>query len=180
MNASFFRSWHGTKNASITSRYWLFNSMKGAPQCCPTHTPVLAGVPPPPVHAINRGIGMEGIGCILAGIWGTGSGTTSYSGIVGVTFMYLVNLNLLLRTENIAALGITKVSCDSACSSLVIEPCSAGGKPQSCSLYFCERDDYWYIFQVWRSYGDYARSNRWWSLLWNIWNGQRSWSVSTP
>ncbi|XP_064648212.1 solute carrier family 23 member 1-like isoform X3 [Lineus longissimus] len=50
----------------------------------------LSGAPPPPVHAVNRGIGMEGIGCVLAGAWGTGNGTTSYS-------------------ENIGAIGITKV-----------------------------------------------------------------------
>ncbi|XP_051238150.1 solute carrier family 23 member 2 [Dicentrarchus labrax] len=50
----------------------------------------LSGAPPPPTHAINRGIAVEGIGCILAGLWGTGNGTTSYS-------------------QNIAALGITKV-----------------------------------------------------------------------
>uniref|UniRef100_A0A6I8PXI7 Solute carrier family 23 member 2 n=1 Tax=Xenopus tropicalis TaxID=8364 RepID=A0A6I8PXI7_XENTR len=50
----------------------------------------LSGAPLPPTHAINRGIGIEGIGCILAGLWGTGNGTTSYS-------------------QNIAALGITKV-----------------------------------------------------------------------
>uniref|UniRef100_A0A3B4ABH3 Uncharacterized protein n=1 Tax=Periophthalmus magnuspinnatus TaxID=409849 RepID=A0A3B4ABH3_9GOBI len=50
----------------------------------------LSGAPPPPTHAINRGIAVEGIGCIMAGLWGTGNGTTSYS-------------------QNIAALGITKV-----------------------------------------------------------------------
>ncbi|NXQ72777.1 S23A1 protein, partial [Quiscalus mexicanus] len=50
----------------------------------------LCGAPPPPEHAISRGIGVEGIGCLLAGAWGTGSGTTSYS-------------------ENVGALGITKV-----------------------------------------------------------------------
>ena len=50
----------------------------------------LAGAPAPPTHAINRGIGTEGFGCILAGIWGTGNGTTSYS-------------------ENIGAIGVTKV-----------------------------------------------------------------------
>ncbi|XP_029115757.1 solute carrier family 23 member 2 [Scleropages formosus] len=50
----------------------------------------LSGAPPPPTHAINRGIAVEGIGCILAAIWGSGNGTTSYS-------------------QNIAALGITKV-----------------------------------------------------------------------
>ncbi|XP_018602686.1 xan_ur_permease domain-containing protein [Scleropages formosus] len=50
----------------------------------------LSGAPPPPRHAINRGVGMEGVGCLLAGAWGTGNGTTSYS-------------------ENVGALGITKV-----------------------------------------------------------------------
>ncbi|XP_042871306.1 solute carrier family 23 member 1-like isoform X2 [Penaeus japonicus] len=50
----------------------------------------LAGAPPPPTHAVNRGIGIEGLGCILAGLWGTGNGTTSYS-------------------ENIGAIGVTKV-----------------------------------------------------------------------
>lgn len=50
----------------------------------------MAGAPPPPVHAINRGIGMEGITCLLAGAWGAPSGNTSYS-------------------ENIGAIGITKI-----------------------------------------------------------------------
>lgn len=50
----------------------------------------LSGAPPPPRHAICRGIGMEGIGCLLTGALGTGNGTTSYS-------------------ENIGAIGITKV-----------------------------------------------------------------------
>ena len=50
----------------------------------------LSGASPPPIHAVNRGIGVEGIGCILAGLWGTGNGTTSYS-------------------ENIGAIGVTKV-----------------------------------------------------------------------
>jgi len=39
---------------------------------------------------INRGIGMEGLGCLIAGIIGTGNGTTSYS-------------------ENIGAIGLTRV-----------------------------------------------------------------------
>ena len=50
----------------------------------------LAGAERPPVHAMNRGIAIEGIGCILAGLWGSGNGTTSYS-------------------ENIGAIGVTKV-----------------------------------------------------------------------
>lgn len=58
----------------------------------------LCGAPSPPRHAISRGIGVEGIGCLLAGAWGTGSGTTSYS-------------------ENVGALGITKVSLAAAARS---------------------------------------------------------------
>ncbi|XP_059162541.1 solute carrier family 23 member 2-like [Physella acuta] len=51
----------------------------------------LAGAPPPPPSAVSRGIAMEGVTCLLAGAWGTGGGTTSYS-------------------ENIGAIGITKVA----------------------------------------------------------------------
>lgn len=54
----------------------------------------LSGAPPPPNHAINRGIGVEGVGSLLAGAFGTGNGTTSFS-------------------ENVAALGITKVNVTS-------------------------------------------------------------------
>lgn len=51
----------------------------------------MAGEAPPPIHAINRGIGMEGITCFLAGAWGAASANTSYS-------------------ENIGAIGITKIA----------------------------------------------------------------------
>ncbi|XP_029351830.1 solute carrier family 23 member 1-like isoform X2 [Echeneis naucrates] len=51
----------------------------------------LSGAPPPPSHAISRGIGVEGLGSLIAGAFGTGNGTTSFS-------------------ENVAALGITKVA----------------------------------------------------------------------
>ena len=50
----------------------------------------LSGAPPPPRHAINRGVAVEGLGGVIAGLTGTGSGTSSYS-------------------SNIAAIGITKV-----------------------------------------------------------------------
>ena len=39
---------------------------------------------------MSTGIGVEGITCLVAGAWGSGGGTTSYS-------------------ENIGAIGITKV-----------------------------------------------------------------------
>jgi len=51
----------------------------------------ISGAQPPPKHAINRGIGIEGIGCLFAGAFGSGSGTATYS-------------------QNIGAIGITKVN----------------------------------------------------------------------
>ncbi|RXG61303.1 Solute carrier family 23 member 2 [Armadillidium vulgare] len=51
----------------------------------------LSGVKPPPKHAMNRGICIEGVGCIITGILGTGNGTISYS-------------------ENIGAIRVTRVA----------------------------------------------------------------------
>ena len=50
----------------------------------------LSGATIPDKRIINRGITFEGIGCFVAGIFGTGNGTTSYS-------------------ENIGAIGLTRV-----------------------------------------------------------------------
>jgi nucleobase transporter 1/2 len=44
----------------------------------------------PPLHAINRGIGTEGLGCVLAGMWGCGNGTNTFG-------------------ENVGAIGVTKI-----------------------------------------------------------------------
>lgn len=51
----------------------------------------MCAAPPPPLHAINRGIGTEGVGTILAGLWGSGNGTNTFG-------------------ENVGAIGVTKVS----------------------------------------------------------------------
>ncbi|KAK1787022.1 hypothetical protein P4O66_017398 [Electrophorus voltai] len=48
----------------------------------------LSCAPPPPVHAINRGIFVEGLSCVLDGLFGTGNGSTSSSpniGVLGIT-----------------------------------------------------------------------------------------------
>lgn len=50
----------------------------------------MAGAPVPTERTINRGILFEGFGCLVAGLFGTGNGTTSYS-------------------ENIGAIGLTRV-----------------------------------------------------------------------
>lgn len=50
----------------------------------------LSGAPTPDGKTINKGIAFEGIGCLVAGVIGSGNGTTSYS-------------------ENIGAIGLTRV-----------------------------------------------------------------------
>lgn len=50
----------------------------------------MCGAPPIPMHAINAGILVEGVGCVLAGIWGSGNGTNTFG-------------------ENVGAIGVTKV-----------------------------------------------------------------------
>ncbi|XP_055545592.1 solute carrier family 23 member 2 isoform X2 [Wyeomyia smithii] len=50
----------------------------------------MCNAPPPPLHAINRGIATEGLGTVLAGLLGSGNGTNTFG-------------------ENVGAIGVTKV-----------------------------------------------------------------------
>ena len=54
-------------------------------------TAAYCDLPPPPKHAVNRGIAIEGLGCTLSGVMGAGHATTTYSG-------------------NVSTINITKVS----------------------------------------------------------------------
>lgn len=43
----------------------------------------MSRVPPPPQHAVNRGIMVEGIGTIISGAIGASQATTTYGGNIG-------------------------------------------------------------------------------------------------
>ena len=58
-------------------------------------------VPPPPGHATNRGIAVEGFCSILSGLWGAGHATTTYGGNVGAIGMTkVIQIGLVLGQNN--------------------------------------------------------------------------------
>ncbi|XP_033731827.1 solute carrier family 23 member 1-like [Pecten maximus] len=71
----------------------------------------VSGATPPPAHAINRGIAIEGFGSILSGLVGSGGATTSYS-------------------QNVGAIGFTKVASRGAfvAAGLIFLICGVLGK----------------------------------------------------
>jgi hypothetical protein len=115
----------------------------------------LSGAPPPPTHAINRGIGTEGLGCIIAGMFGSGNGTTSYS-------------------ENIGAIGITKVvlCLTHRVSDLVTKHnvIFTGWKPTCCSVWCNYYDVGWTLYQIGRFLPHYSTTGCGWCFLYHVWN----------
>ncbi|XP_004709898.1 solute carrier family 23 member 2 [Echinops telfairi] len=57
----------------------------------------LSCAPPPPIHAINRGILVEGVSCVLHGVFGTGNGSTSSSPNIGVLGITKVGSRLVIQ-----------------------------------------------------------------------------------
>ncbi|WAR21449.1 S23A2-like protein [Mya arenaria] len=63
-------------------------------------------VPPPPRHAVNRGLGVEGLCTFFAGAVGCGHATTTYAGNIGVILSNLSEVSLS-STRNLAILGLS-------------------------------------------------------------------------
>lgn len=63
----------------------------------------MSHVPPPPVHAVNRGITCEGFMSMVAGFFGAGHATTTYGGNIGTIGMTKVNnIEVLQRYKQMA------------------------------------------------------------------------------
>ncbi|XP_060075784.1 solute carrier family 23 member 2-like [Ylistrum balloti] len=82
--------------------------------------------PSPPVHAINRGVAMEGMFSAIAGMFGAGHATTTYGGnigIIGMTKMAVVAIigkfTAFFVTVPYAVLGATSIICGGAFVGLV-------------------------------------------------------------
>ncbi|XP_076112164.1 solute carrier family 23 member 1-like isoform X2 [Mytilus galloprovincialis] len=68
----------------------------------------LSHLPPPPLSAMNRGIMMEGFMSMIAGFFGAGHATTTYSnniGLIGMTRFVDINL-----TRNMAVVGVSMLT----------------------------------------------------------------------
>lgn len=66
----------------------------------------LSGAPVPDRKVVNRGIGMEGVGCLMAGIFGTGNGTTSYSENIGAIGLTRVGSRRVVQTGAVIMIGL--------------------------------------------------------------------------
>jgi hypothetical protein len=105
---------------------------------------------------MNRGIAIEGLGCILAGLWGSGNGTTSYS-------------------ENIGAIGVTKVKVLVRMKEKVkINQISLllGGKSASDSSGRFNDDGFWNLVEISFPFHNHPRANYRWHrpILRPVWN----------
>ncbi|XP_063852896.1 solute carrier family 23 member 2-like isoform X1 [Scylla paramamosain] len=86
----------------------------------------ISGAPSPPISAINRGVFMEGLGCLLAGLLGTGSGTTSCSQNIGVISITKVASRRVVQTSAIILIVSGLIGKFGAALVTIPEPVMAG------------------------------------------------------
>ncbi|XP_063962326.1 solute carrier family 23 member 1-like [Lytechinus pictus] len=86
----------------------------------------LSGAPSPPDHALNRGIGIEGLGGFLAGIWGAGVPTTSYPSNISVIGLTKVSSLLVIQVMCIFLVGFGIFLKIGAAISTIPEPVIGG------------------------------------------------------
>ena len=86
----------------------------------------LSGAPVPDEKTINRGITFEGIGCLIAGIIGTGNGTTSYSENIGAIGLTRVGARRVVQAGGIIMIILGMVSKFGALFTTIPEPIVGG------------------------------------------------------
>ncbi|ODM99539.1 Solute carrier family 23 member 2 [Orchesella cincta] len=62
--------------------------------------------PVPPEHAMNRGIFMEGLGCVISAIMGTGNASTSYSHNIGTLSVTKVGSRRVIQIAGVIMVGL--------------------------------------------------------------------------
>ncbi|KAK3595861.1 hypothetical protein CHS0354_014685 [Potamilus streckersoni] len=82
--------------------------------------------PPPPRHAVNRGILLEGLGSVLSGFMGAGHATTSYTNNIAIVGITKVASRSCLAAAGIFALLLSLVGRAGAVLSTIPDPAIGG------------------------------------------------------
>jgi solute carrier family 23 (nucleobase transporter), member 1 len=75
---------------------------------------------------MNRGIFMEGLGCVLGGIWGSGNGSTSYSHNIGTISVIRVASRRVIQVAGLIMIGLSLVGKAGAVFISLPDPIVAG------------------------------------------------------
>ena len=86
----------------------------------------LSGAPTPDKNTINKGITFEGLGCLIAGIFGTGNGTTSYSENIGATGLTRVGSRRVVQAGAVIMILLGTVSKFGALFTTIPQPIVGG------------------------------------------------------
>jgi nucleobase transporter 1/2 len=86
----------------------------------------LSGAPIPTAKVVNRGIGFEGIGCLIAGIFGSGNGTTSYSENIGAIGLTRVGSRLVIQCGAVIMIALAVFGKFGALFSTIPQPIVGG------------------------------------------------------
>lgn len=86
----------------------------------------LSGAPTPDDKVISRGIGMEGVGCLVAGIFGTGNGTTSYSENIGAIGLTRVGSRRVVQMGAVIMIGLAVIGKFGALFTAIPQPIVGG------------------------------------------------------
>lgn len=86
----------------------------------------LSGAPTPDKKTINKGITFEGIGCLVAGIFGSGNGTTSYSENIGAIGLTRVGSRRVVQTGAVIMILLGTVSKFGALFTTIPQPIVGG------------------------------------------------------
>nr|KAG5704077.1 hypothetical protein BaRGS_017581 [Batillaria attramentaria] len=86
----------------------------------------VAEAPPPPPHAINRGIAIEGICSVISGMVGAGHATTSYSNSLAAISVTRVASRRVFQTTGVIMLVMGVLTKVGAIMTLIPEPVIGG------------------------------------------------------
>ena len=86
----------------------------------------LSGAPIPTQKVVSRGIGTEGVGCLVAGIFGTGNGTTSYSENIGAIGLTRVGSRRVVQLGAVLMIGLGAVAKFGALFTTIPQPIVGG------------------------------------------------------